>query len=374
MSFSDLLATISPNTKFLWYLSRATGIVSLLLLGVIVLLGIATATKMTPKGFGKLVGPDLHRRLSITTVGFIAVHVVAAILDPFVAVGIGASLVPFVSKYRPLWVGLGTVGLDLILVVVATSLIRHRLNHGIWKKIHYLSWVIVSLVLFHALGTGSDTQVKLVEIVYVGFILAIGLAGILRVLSENGFTSSKKAIAGLGLLGIPLLLLVWATQGPLRIGWAKSATSFSLLPNIKPASSGFSTSSSSVNQPGTGANIGSFTLPVSGNMSGTLVQSQTNSGIAILTLRGTVEGTPDAIAVQLNGSVQEGSLVLESSTAYLGTNTKPNLYTGTVSRASGSTLILALTGPSGSIGARMDVAISGNSFSGTFSAPTSTKS
>ncbi len=361
----NLLAAALPNVKVLWYITRATGIVSLMLMGIIILLGLATATKLTPKGFGKLVGPDLHRRLSITTLAFLGVHIASAILDPFVVVGFTSSVVPFVAKYRPLWVGLGTVSFDLLIVVIATSVIRHKFNHGIWKKIHYLSWAIISLALFHALGTGSDTQVKVVEIVYVALIFALGIAGTFRSLREYGFSFAQKITAGAGLFAVPLLLLVWATQGPLRVGWAKAANSFSFFPNIKLASTGSSVSTSTT----VTAPTGSFTLPVSGTVTGSLIESQTSSGLAIFTMRGSVAGTPDKVAVQLNGSVQEGSLVLESSSAFLGTSTVPNLYTGTVSQASGATLVLSLTGPNGTVTAQMNVTVSGTSFTGTFSAP-----
>lgn len=362
-----LIATLLPNVKVLWYISRATGIVSLVLMGAIVLLGIATASKSMPKGFGRLLGPDLHRRLSITTLGFLAVHIVSAILDPFVAVGVSSTVVPFTSKYRPLWVGLGTVAFDLFLVIIATSIIRHRFNHGVWKKIHYLSWAIVSFALFHAIGTGSDTQVKIVEVIYVAVILLVGIAGAFRAIKEFAFSSSKKAFASVGLLGVPVLLLVWATQGPLKLGWAKVSTGFSFFPSITPSSTTKSNTTATVSTVGSG----SFSLPVNGNISGSLIESQTNSGLAIITMRGSVAGTPDKVAVQLNGSAQDGSLVLQSSNAFFGTSSVPNLYSGTVSQASGSILVLSLNGPTGALRAQLNVTASGTSFSGVFSAPAS---
>lgn len=368
MSHVNLIGSIVSNPKLLWYITRATGIIALLLLGAIVILGIMTATKSTPAGIGKFIGPDLHRRLSLTTVIFLGVHIVTAILDPFVKIGITTTIIPFVSKYRPLWVGLGTLSFDLMLIIIATSIVRHKFPHSRWKKIHYLSWAVVGLVLFHALGTGSDDKIKIVEIIYVAFVLGVGAFGIFRTSRERGLTPIRKLVAGASLSLVPLAILAWASQGPLKPGWAKSSSSFSILPKSTSlsattvATTGVISSSSPTTTP-------SVALPVNGSISGTVVQSQTSAGVVILTLRGSVANSQDYVEVQLNGVPQNGALVLQSSTAYFGTVAKPNTYVGTVSQANGSSLVLSLSGPSGKVLASMNVSLSGSTFSGTFSAP-----
>lgn len=361
------MAAVVNNTKFLWYTSRATGIIAMVLLGVVVTLGILTASKSTPLGLGKFIGPDLHRRLSISTLVFLVAHIISAILDPFVTVGIGASLIPFAAKYRPLWVGLGTTSFDLLLVIVATSVVRHRFNHGIWKKVHYLSWVVVTLVLFHALGTGSDAHIKLVEGIYVLFVLAMGGAGIYRAYQEYGLAKGQKIVAGASLFLVPIALLGWALNGPLKAGWAKSASGFSIFPTTTVAvSSGSTAKSSSTSQAASGPAVA---LPITNAaITGTMTQTQTSSGVVVLVLRGSVANSVDYVEVQLNGVVQEGALALESSTAFLGTKSAPNTYTGTVTQANGSALTLSLKGPKGAVTANLNVSLSGSSFSGTISA------
>ena len=363
----NLFAAVVSNTKFLWYISRATGVIALVLLGIVLTLGILTASKSTPLGVGKFIGPDLHRRLSISTLVFLVAHIVSAILDPFVSVGLGATLIPFEAKYRPLWVGLGTVSFDLLLIIVATSVVRHKFNHGIWKKIHYLSWVVVSLVLFHALGTGSDTHIKLVEGIYVLFVLVLGGAGLYRAYSEYGLAKSQRVIAGASLVLLPIVLLGWTVNGPLKAGWAKSsAKGYSIFPTTTSAvAAGLTSGSSNSNQV---ASVPAIELPITnGSISGTMTQTQTSSGVVVLVLRGSVANSVDYVEVQLNGVVQEGALSLESSTAFLGTKSSPNIYTGTVTQANGSSLALSLNGPKGSVSANLNVSLSGSSFSGTIS-------
>ncbi len=365
------VAAIGGNSKILWYLARATGIISMVLMGIIVLLGIATATKVTPKGFGKFLAPELHRRLSLTTVVFLGVHIVTAILDPFVKIGWAAVVIPFASKYRPLWLGLGTVAFDLLLVVVATSVIRHRFAHGTWKRIHYLSWAIVTLVLFHALGTGSDTQVKLVEIVYVAFIGALALAALFRANRDSALRHRQRTVAVLGVVGLPVLALGWAINGPLKPGWAKASSGFSVFPKVTGSSAILSASGSS----GATATVpASFAWPVSSTVSGTVSSTTTSSGATSVTIKGLVGHSLDVVQVQLLGQVQDGSLALQSSSALIGTAADPGVYSGSVAQASGSTLLLGLTGPTGTVGAQLSLTISGSSFSGTIQAPVALQS
>ncbi len=369
INFGSTLALIGGNTKILWYLTRATGIVSMVFLGLIVLLGIATATKVTPKGFGKFLGPELHRRLSLTALIFLAVHIVTAVLDPFVKVGWVASLVPFASAYRPLWIGLGTIAFDLLLVVIATSVIRHRFAHGIWKRIHYLSWAIVSLVLFHAIGTGSDVQLKIVEVIYVAFIGALGLAAIFRARRGSALARPQRTMALFGVFGLPVLLFGWAVMGPLKVGWAKASQGFS--PFARVASPG-ATLAGSGGSGGSGSIQGvpaSFSWPLASTISGTISSQVTSSGTTLVTLNGSIANTSDVLKIQLMGHVQGGALVLSSSSGQIGTSADPAIYTGTVAQASGSALFLSIAGPAGTVGAQVTLSISGSTFTGAIQAP-----
>ena len=108
---------------------------------------------------------------------FLALHIVTAVADTYVAVGWTAAVVPFTSGYRPLWIGLGTVAFDLLLAVVATSLLRNRLPVGAWRAVHwtvYLSWPVA---VAHALGTGTDVGFAWMDVL-VGVCVASVLAAV----------------------------------------------------------------------------------------------------------------------------------------------------------------------------------------------------
>src|SRR5262249_45166963 len=98
------MTAITPGTA-LWYASPATGVVSLLLLSLVVMLGMLVNRQGRLPGLPSFAVTGLHRSLSLLSILFIAVHVVTAVIDPFVSIGLAAAVVPFRSAYPPrlLW-------------------------------------------------------------------------------------------------------------------------------------------------------------------------------------------------------------------------------------------------------------------------------
>jgi hypothetical protein len=90
-----------------WYLMRASGVVSLLLLTAVSALGVATASRLRPGRAARFVTLGLHRNVSLLAVVFLAVHVLTAIADPDASVRAVAAVVPLPSQRYALWLGLG---------------------------------------------------------------------------------------------------------------------------------------------------------------------------------------------------------------------------------------------------------------------------
>jgi predicted ferric reductase len=141
----------------LWYANRATGAVCLFLFTVVVLLGIAVRLRGRLPGLPRFGTVGLHRALSLSATAFLAVHVLLAVVDGYVDITALDALVPFVSAYQPLWLGLGTVALDLMLAVLVTSLLRERLGHRAWRAVHWLAYASWPVALIHGIGIGTDT-------------------------------------------------------------------------------------------------------------------------------------------------------------------------------------------------------------------------
>jgi methionine sulfoxide reductase heme-binding subunit len=151
----------------LWYASRATGVVALVLLTAVVLLGIMVNRRGRLPGLPRFATTGLHRSLSLLAVAFVAVHVVTAVLDPYVTIGWAAAVIPFSSPYKPLWLGLGAVSIDIIAALILTSLARARIGRRTWRAVHWLAYACWPIALAHGFGSGSDMR--------DGFLLALAV-------------------------------------------------------------------------------------------------------------------------------------------------------------------------------------------------------
>ncbi len=217
----SLASTPSP----LWYATRAGGTISLLLLTCTVALGVGTGSRYTPARTARFETGALHRNLSLLTLVFLALHVATAVCDTFVHLGLPALLVPFLSSYRPLWVGLGTVALDLLTAVALTSAVRLRIGRRAWKTVHMAAYAAWPVAVFHALGTGTDTRSPLQLVVY-GVCIAVMAAAVGHRLRRTGRGPRPVwLVAASCAVALSVLLMVFAVTGPLRPGWAHRAQS-----------------------------------------------------------------------------------------------------------------------------------------------------
>ena len=118
---ASLLATVGHGSTALWYLTRATGLVSLILLSATVVLGTVASVGWTSDRWPRFLSQSLHRNLSLLCVVLIGVHVVTTVGDGYVPIGLADAVIPFRSPYRPIWVGLGAVAFDMLLAVAITT-------------------------------------------------------------------------------------------------------------------------------------------------------------------------------------------------------------------------------------------------------------
>ncbi|MFC8665847.1 ferric reductase-like transmembrane domain-containing protein [Streptomyces sp. NPDC057199] len=145
------------DASILWYANRATGAVCLVLFTVVVLLGVAVRLRTRLPGLPRFGTVSLHRTISLSATAFLAVHIATAVIDGYVDITALDVLIPFASDYQPLWLGLGTVALDLMLAVLITSLFRARLGHRTWRAVHWLAYASWPVALIHGIGIGADT-------------------------------------------------------------------------------------------------------------------------------------------------------------------------------------------------------------------------
>jgi len=168
------------NSTYLWYTTRASGIVSLILLTLTMVLGLTTTGRARSRNWPGFAQQEIHRRISILAVVFLAVHVLTSILDTYVHIGWFALVVPFTSPYSRFWVGLGTIALDLMVAVFVSSLLRAHLKPGTWRGIHWLAYASWPVALAHTFGMGTDSREQWVIALGALCVLSVGLALVWR--------------------------------------------------------------------------------------------------------------------------------------------------------------------------------------------------
>ena len=168
------------GSQGLWFISRGSGLVLLVLFSIVVVLGVATRTGAAPARWPRFAVAELHRTLSLFAVALLVLHVVTAILDPFVTIGWAATLLPFVSPYRTLAIGLGTLAVDLAGAVLLTSLARRRLGHRAWRAVHWLAYLAWPAAFLHSLTAGNDLGIWWVALIEAGSAAAVAGAVLAR--------------------------------------------------------------------------------------------------------------------------------------------------------------------------------------------------
>jgi predicted ferric reductase len=161
------------SSTALWYASRATGIVALLMLTAVVVLGVAVQRQSRLPGLPRFGVVGLHRSVSLLSVVFLAIHVVTAVVDPYVTLRLGDAVLPFHASYEPLWIGLGAVSFDLMAAVIVTSLLRVRLGRPIWRAVHWLAYVSWPVAIAHSIGSSADMQSGWLLALAIGCIAAV---------------------------------------------------------------------------------------------------------------------------------------------------------------------------------------------------------
>lgn len=295
----------------LWYATRATGEVALLFLTIVLALGAASAVRIGGRRVPRFVIAGMHRNLTLAGLGFLAVHIVTTILDSYAPIGLVDAVVPFVSAYRPIWLGLGTVAFDMVIVLTVTSLLRTRLNLRWWRALHWSAYGCWLLAVVHALGTGSDARTSVFLLLTGGCVAAALVALAWRLAAAGPGREVPRAGAAMGAVLALAVIGLWAVWGPLAPGWAsRSGTPAGLLAGSS----------------GSAGQGGSTAPPLSRTPSGS------TSPAAAAWVRGPyivyLAFTERGLAHFTGPDGQDGRLRLDGGTISLGTADVPRLYTG----------------------------------------------
>ena len=215
--------SVFSDPALTWYIARATGVVTLVLLTLSLVLGVAASGRTLSASWPRFLTQGLHRNVSLACLALLVAHIVAVVLDDYVVITWLDAAVPFVSQYRPLWLGLGTIAFELVVVLIVSSLLRHRLGHRTWRVVHWSAYGCWPLAVVHGLGSGADSRTQWSTWVTAGCVLAVMIAIGWRLAIGRPERRGWRAGAAALTVASVVVLVLWAWQGPLAPGWSKRA-------------------------------------------------------------------------------------------------------------------------------------------------------
>ncbi|HEX6471355.1 MAG TPA: ferric reductase-like transmembrane domain-containing protein [Streptosporangiaceae bacterium] len=177
----------------LWFATRAFGIVSLALFSTVMVLGLLTAGRRPPvrrRSRPAFVITGLHRSLSLLALVLLGLHIATNVIDNYVTIRWRDAVIPFISDYRPFWLGLGAIACDIALVVIVTSLLRVRLGLRVWRAVHWLAYACWPIAVIHGIGVGTDR--KLTLIVSAACLIAVASAAAGRIAATGGTAAAGR--------------------------------------------------------------------------------------------------------------------------------------------------------------------------------------
>lgn len=161
-------ATFGASTGHLtWFVTRASGVVAYLLLWLSTVWGLAVSSKMFDRAMPRAFTYDTHEYLSLLALGFTLAHVFILLGETYMPFNLVQLLVPFISDYRPFWIGIGIVGTYVCLLVTLTFYARKWIGQRAFRVIHYSSFIGFFAVLLHSWFAGTDTGLAVTRIMYM---------------------------------------------------------------------------------------------------------------------------------------------------------------------------------------------------------------
>jgi methionine sulfoxide reductase heme-binding subunit len=161
----------NPANYVWWLVSRASGIVALLLVTASVAIGLLMASKLVRRRGAGPVLVKLHEQTALVGLISIGIHGASLLGDRWLNPGVRGLLVPFAMSYRPIFTGLGIIAGYLAALLGLSFYARRRIGTKLWRKLHRATVLVWALGVAHTIGAGTDAQTPWLRT----FLLATGV-------------------------------------------------------------------------------------------------------------------------------------------------------------------------------------------------------
>jgi sulfoxide reductase heme-binding subunit YedZ len=190
-ALNKLFAT--DTVQVMWYVTRAAGLTAYLLLWLSTVWGVAVTSKIFDPVLHRMFTYDFHQFLSLLAIGFVILHIVVLLADQYLPFSVAQVLVPFIAPYRPVWVGVGIIGLYLTLLVTITFYIRRFIGQRAFRVIHYLSFLAFLATAAHGLLAGTDSALPATRVMYFATTLVVVFLTAYRIFAARATRNQPAA-------------------------------------------------------------------------------------------------------------------------------------------------------------------------------------
>jgi hypothetical protein len=192
----------------LWSLSRATGLVLLVLLSVTLAVGMLATSRRTPSRWPRFATAALHVNLALLSLGLLVAHIAVTVLDGFVDISLAGALIPFTADHEPVWTGLGSLATLLLVAAAVTAGSRRLLPPAVWRRTHYVTHLAWPVAVVHGLGIGSDTAQPATAALTLGCVGLVTFASVLRFAPSSGHGWAGASARSAAVV-LPVVVGVW---------------------------------------------------------------------------------------------------------------------------------------------------------------------
>ena len=190
------------------FLLAYSGVFALIALTAAVAAGLIATDRLIVSPAGRVTFQAVHRALSLAAVGFLASHVLLEMLaHRSHAIDV---VVPFLASGRTLYLGLGTLASDLVLLIALTGVARRRFAAhwtATWRGVHVTAYLAWPLAILHGLLSGRTAK-PYVDWSYGACVAAVAVALVVRLVAPR---RSRTVVVpdpapGLAVTGLPAYL------------------------------------------------------------------------------------------------------------------------------------------------------------------------
>jgi hypothetical protein len=175
------------------FLLKYAGVFALIGMTTAVGVGLLSTDRIVMRPGHRVVAQSVHRGVSLGALAALIVHIALEIVAH--KVGVLDVVVPFLSRFRTLYTGLGTLAADLFVLIVVTGFLRGRFAGKwpwAWRAIHAAAYAAWPLSVVHGL-LGGRTAKPYVDWSYGACLALVAIALAIRVVATVRNDSEKLA-------------------------------------------------------------------------------------------------------------------------------------------------------------------------------------